>query len=172
MAVRQNAPVTDPLLAAAADLPLQTIPAGEVFIEEGTDPGRLLVLVSGEVTVERDGVPFARIDRPGAIFGEMAAVLHQPATASARASTEVVVHVVDDPEAFLTERPGAALAVLRVTATRLDRMTQYLVDVKAQFAEEEGHLGMVGSILDTLVNHQGAPARTGSARDPEGDHVH
>jgi CRP/FNR family transcriptional regulator, cyclic AMP receptor protein len=31
---------------------------------------------------------------------------------------------------------------------------------------------MVGSILDTLVNHQGPAARTGSARDPEGDHVH
>ena len=164
--------MTDPLLAAAADLPEETIPAGTAFIEEGTDPGRLLVLVSGEVVVERDGVPFARIDRPGAIFGEMAAVLRQPATATARAATEIVVHVADDPEAFLTERPGAALAVLRVTAGRLDRMTQYLVDVKAQFAEEEGHLGMVGSILDTLVHHQGAPARTGSARDPEGDHAH
>ena len=70
--------MTDPLLAAAADLPLETIPAGGVFIEEGTDPGRLLVLVSGEVTVEREGVPFARIDRPGAIFGEMAAVLASP----------------------------------------------------------------------------------------------
>lgn len=164
--------MTDPLLAAAADLPQETIPAGTVFIEEGTDPGRLLVLVSGVVTVERDGVPFARIDRPGAIFGEMAAVLRQPATATARADTDVVVHVAEDPEWFLTERPGAALAVLRVTAARLDRMTQYLVDVKAQFAEDEGHLGMVGSILDTLVHHQGPAARTGSARDPEGDHVH
>jgi CRP/FNR family transcriptional regulator, cyclic AMP receptor protein len=164
--------MSDPLLAAAADLPRATYPADSVLIEEGTDPGRLLVLVTGEVVVERDGVPFARIDRPGAIFGEMAAVLRQPATATVRAATDVVVHVADDPEAFLTERPGAALAVLRVTAGRLDRMTQYLVDVKAQFAEQEGHLGMVGSILDTLVHHQGAPARTGSARDPEGDHLH
>ena len=159
--------MTDPLLAAAADLPLETIPAGGVFIEEGTDPGRLLVLVSGEVTVERDGVTFARIDRPGAIFGEMAAVLGQPATATARAATEVVVHVVDDPERFLTERPGAALAVLRVTAARLDRMTQYLVDVKQQFAGLTGHLGMVDQILDSLVHHQSGPTKTGSVRDPE-----
>ena len=91
--------MTDPLLAAAADLPLETIPAGGVLIEEGTDPGRLLVLVSGEVTVERDGVPFARIDRPGAIFGEMSAVLGQPATATARAATDVVVHVDRRPRA-------------------------------------------------------------------------
>jgi CRP-like cAMP-binding protein len=164
--------MTDPLLAAAADLPLETISAGTAFIEEGTDPGRLLVLVAGEVTVERDGVPFARIDRPGAVFGEMAAVLGQTATATARAATDITVHVADDPEAFFSQRPGAALAVLRVTASRLDRMTQYLVDVKSQFAEAEGHLGMVGSILDTLVHQQGPAARTGSARDPEGDHVH
>lgn len=168
----QTWPMSDPLLAAAADLPQATYPADSVLIEEGTDPGRLLVLVSGEVVVERDGVPFARIDRPGAIFGEMAAVLRQPASATVRAVTDVRVHVADDPEAFLTEHPGAALAVLRVTAARLDRMTQYLVDVKSQFAEMEGHLGLVGSILDTLVHHQGPTARTGSARDPEGDHVH
>ena len=88
------------------------------------------------------------------------------------AATEVVVHVIDDPEAFLTERPGAALAVLRVTAARLDRMTQYLVDVKQQFSDLDGHLGMVGRILDTLVNHQAPATSAGSARDPEGDHIH
>ena len=164
--------MADPLLDTSDDLPRETVPAGTVLIEEGTDPGRLLILEAGEVIVERDGVPFARIDRPGAVFGEMAAVLRQPATATARAATEVRVRVATDPEAFLTDRPGAALAVLRVTAARLDRMTQYLVDVKAQFAEQDGHLGMVGSILDTLVHHQGPTARTGSARDPEGDHVH
>jgi CRP/FNR family cyclic AMP-dependent transcriptional regulator len=164
--------MADPLLEASEDLPRETLPAGTILIEEGTDPGRLLILESGEIVVEKDGVPFARIDRPGAIFGEMAAVLRQPATATARAATEVCVRVAGDPEAFLTERPGAALAVLRVTAGRLDRMTQYLVDVKAQFADEEGHLGMVGSVLDTLIHHQGPAARTGSARDPEGDHVH
>ena len=145
---------------------------GGILIEEGSDPGRLLVLVSGAVTVERDGVPFARIDQPGAIFGEMAAVLQQPATATARAASDVVVRVARDPQAFLTERPGVALAVLRTTAGRLDRMTQYLVDVKAQFAGEEGHLGMVDSILDSLLHHQGPTARSGSARDPEGDHYH
>ena len=35
-------------------------------------------------------------------------------------------------------------------------------------AELDGHLGMVDQILDTLVHHQSAPARPGSARDPEG----
>lgn len=163
--------VTD-LLALAADLPRETLRAGELLIEEGSPPARLLVLASGSVTVERDGVTFARIDTPGAVFGEMSAVLERPATATVRAESDVDVHVVDDPVAFLTERPGAALAVLRMTAARLDGLTQYLVDVKQQFAGAEGHLGMVDEILDTLVHHQAAAPRTGSVRDPEGSHDH
>ena len=160
------------LLALSADLPVETVPAGEVLIAEGSPPARMLVLVSGAVVVEHDGVPFARIDTPGAVFGEMSAVLDRPATATVRAVGDLQVHVVDAPLAFLTDRPGAALAVLRTTASRLDGLTHYLVDVKQQFADADGHLGHLDQILDTLVHHQGPTALTGSARDPEGDHDH
>jgi CRP-like cAMP-binding protein len=169
--VRQNGAMAD-LLELSADLPVSVIPAGDVLIEEGAEPTRMYVLVSGSVTVERDEVAFARIDSPGSVFGEMSVVLGRPATATVRATTDVEVRVIGDPEAFLTERPGAALIVLRTTAARLDGLTQYLVDVKSQFAGQGGHLGMVGEILDTLVHHQAPAARTGSSRDPEGDHQH
>jgi CRP/FNR family cyclic AMP-dependent transcriptional regulator len=158
----------DDLLALCADLPVRLLAAGELLIEEGLRPNQLFVLESGAVTIERDGTPFARIDSPGAVFGELSFVLGQPATATVRAAADVTVRVVDDPEGFLTERPGAALAVLRMTAARLDGLTQYLVDVKQQFSGLSGHLGMVDQILDTLVHHQGPRASTGSARDPEG----
>jgi CRP-like cAMP-binding protein len=163
--------VTD-LLSLSSQLPLETIADGEVLIEEGAPPGRLLVLAAGHVVVEHGGVPFARIDSPGAVFGEMSAVLDRPATATVRAVGEVQVRVADDPVSFLTDHPGAALTVLRTTASRLDGMTRYLVDVKRQLADAGGHLGLVDQILDTLVHHQGPAASTGSARDPEGDHDH
>lgn len=155
------------MLEFCADLPTLIIPEGEVLIAEGADPSRLLVLISGSVTVEKDGVPFARIDHPGAVFGEMSWVLDRTATATVRAATPVQVHVMDDPDTFLAENPGAAVAVLRMTAMRLDGLTQYLVDVKQQFAGLTGHLGMVDQILDSLVHHQSGPTRTGSVRDPE-----
>ena len=155
------------LLELCAGLPVVSTPAGGLLIDEGTRPDRLLVLVDGAVTIERDGIPLARVDAPGAVFGEMSAVLGRPATATVRAATDVRVHVVEDPLTFLMERPGVALAVLRVTAARLDGMTRYLTDVKQQLAGEEGHLGRVGQILDTLLHHQGAPAKPGSVRDPE-----
>jgi len=156
------------LLDFCADLPVESTSAGEVLIEEGSPPGRMLVLVSGSLTVERDGVPIARIDTPGAVFGEMSVVLGKPATATLRADSDVRVHVIEDPMTFLVEQSGAALAVLQTTASRLDGLTQYVADVKQQLAGSEGHLGMVGEILDTLVHHQGVAARPGSARDPEG----
>jgi CRP/FNR family transcriptional regulator, cyclic AMP receptor protein len=159
--------VTD-LLALCADLPVRRLAPGELLIEEGTHPNQLFVLEEGAVTIERDGTPFARIDSPGAVFGELSFVLAQPATATVRAADEVGVRLVEDPEAFFTERPSAALAVLRMTATRLDGLTQYLVDVKQQFSGFTGHLGMVDQILDTLVHHQAPRATPGSARDPEG----
>ena len=156
------------MLPLCADLPVESVPAGAVLIAEGSSPARILILASGAVTVERDGTPFARIDTPGSVFGEMSVVLDRPATATVRATSDVQVYVADDPERFLTERPGAALAVLRTTASRLDGLTQYLVDVKQQFAGLDGHLGMVDGILDTLVHHQGPRPRPGSARDPMG----
>lgn len=160
------------LLDLSSDLPVVTMTAGQVLIEEGATSARLLVLESGEVVVEHDGVAFARIDRPGAVFGEMSAVLDRPATATVRAVSDVRLRVAGDPVGFLTDRPGAALQVLRTTASRLDGMTQYLVDVKRQYADADGHLGMVDRILDTLLHHQGPAARPGSARDPEDTHAH
>jgi CRP/FNR family transcriptional regulator, cyclic AMP receptor protein len=170
-ASRQTRRVTTNLLAFSDDVPVESVAPGAVLIAEGTHPQQMLVLVDGSVVVEHDGVSFARIDTPGAVFGEMSALLGQPASATVRAVEGVHVKVVSDPLGFLTERPGAALAVLRTTASRLDGLTRYLVDVKRQFADVGGHLGLVDQILDQLVHHQGLPAQTGSTRDPEGDHA-
>jgi len=163
--------VTD-LLALCGDLPVQVLAAGEVLVAEGAPPSALWILQSGTLVVERDGVPFARIDTPGAVFGEMSVVLDRPVTATVRASSDVQVRVVEDPQSFLISRPEATLTVLRTTAARLDGLTQYLVDVKRQFSGHEGHLGMLDEILDTLVHHQGPPARPGSVRDPDDTAAH
>jgi CRP-like cAMP-binding protein len=161
------APRSRTLLDEAADLPtLQAVP-GDVLIEEGTHVGRLLVLVSGTVQVERDGVAIVRVSEPGAVFGEMSLVLQTPATATVRAVEPTVLKVADDPMGFLASHPGAALLMLKVSAHRVDAMTRYLVDVKQQYADTGGHLGMVDTVLDMLANQQVPPARPGSVRDPD-----
>jgi CRP/FNR family cyclic AMP-dependent transcriptional regulator len=94
-------------------------------------------------------------------------VLDKVATATVRATSDVEAYVIAEPLDFLRDKPGAALAVLRMTAARLDGVTQYLVDVKRQYADRDDHLGMVDGILDALVHHHPRQVRTGSVRDPE-----
>lgn len=158
------------MLALCSDLPERHLDAGDRLIEQGAEPGPLYVLVEGELVIERDGDPFARIDTPGAIFGEMAVVLGRPASATVRSEGRTVVRVADDPLTFLTERPGAALAALRNAATRLDSLTRYLTDVKRQYADLSGHLGMVDDVLNVLVHHHPPPTSAGSRREPEPDY--
>jgi CRP-like cAMP-binding protein len=156
------------LLDLAAGLPLVTYPAGEVLIEQGDSEVRLLVLVHGAVTVERDGVTVARITEPGSVFGEMSLALRRPATATVRCESDAQLRVADEPTTFLADNPGAALELLRISAARVDALTSYLVDVKRQYADEPGHLGMLDTVLGALVQQQPGRARPGSVRDPDG----
>jgi CRP/FNR family transcriptional regulator, cyclic AMP receptor protein len=155
------------LLSLSADLDEVSVEAGAELIVQGRSAQPIYVLVEGSVVVERDGLAFASVDHPGALFGEMSTVMGTPATATVRASAPSTVRVATDAHAFLA-RPGVALAVLRLTATRLDAMTRYLSDVRAQFEHSADHLGMVDGVLESLLQHQAPAVRPGSARDPEG----
>ncbi len=155
------------MLDVAAGLPLVEYPSGTTVIEQGASEVRLLVLVRGTVTVERDGVTVARISEPGSVFGEMALALRRPATATVRCESDAQFRVAQEPAAFLAHNPGVALELLRISAARVDALTSYLVDVKRQYADQTGHLGMLDTVLGALVQQQPGRARPGSVRDPE-----
>lgn len=156
------------MLELVRDLPRVEASVGDVVVQQGDPRLRLFVLLSGSVVVERDGIVVARTSSPGAVFGEMAIALGRPATATVRCTTDSQLAVADDPTTFLHERPGAALELLRVSAARVDALSQYLVDVKRQFADHDDHLGMLDTVLGALSHQQAPSARPGSARDPDG----
>jgi len=54
-------------------------------------------------------------------------------------------------------------------AERLNFVTSYLADLKYQYGDAPG-LSMVSDVLTRLAQHQGLPAQSGSARDPEPDY--
>ena len=51
-------------------------------------------------------------------------------------------------------------------AERLNYVTGYLADLKCQYGDAPG-LSMVETVLTRLAQRQDAPARSGSARDPD-----
>jgi CRP-like cAMP-binding protein len=153
------------MLAAARDLPELTYDDGVDVLTEGAHDGRLLILTSGSVEVSRDGVPVSVIDQPGAIFGELAALLDSASTATVRSRGTTTFRVCDDPKDFFQQSPDVAIAVATTLARRLDSLTKYLADVRQQYADREGHLGLVDVVLESLSVHQGAVADPGSDRE-------
>jgi len=150
-----------------AGLPERIFGAGEVVIQEGA-PGSLFVLAEGAVEVLKGNLRVNLVDEPGAIFGEVSALLGIPPMATVRALERSRFYVVDDGLAFIVSRPELALAVARLLASRLMSVTSYLVDVKKQFEDQESHLGIVDEVLETLVHTQGTEVvDRGSDREPD-----
>jgi CRP-like cAMP-binding protein len=154
---------------AFTDLPLRTFDTGETVLAEGHRSGMLYVLASGRVEVLKEGVQINVIGERGAFFGEVSVLLDEPHTATVRALEPTTFHVVDEPLVFLRSRPVLALEVARLLARRVHYLTTYLVDVKRQFADSGGHLGIVDEILESLAHHQEPEVSAGSDRCPEPD---
>ena len=79
----------------------------------------------------------SRVFEPGAIVGEMSALLGRPASASVRARTPVTVYAIDDPEKFFEKSPAVLLEIARTLARRLDATTAHLADNRHRFAGAE-----------------------------------
>ena len=59
-------------------LPLVTFKAGETVLAAGSRTGRLLILKTGKVSIVKEGIEIAKVAEPGAVFGEISALLDQP----------------------------------------------------------------------------------------------
>ena len=157
----------DELLTLADNYPRRTVDAGEVLLTDGSPVPALYVLVEGALRVEKSGVPITTVSEPGACVGEMSLLLDVPATADVVADTESIVAVVDDAAERLATDPQLAIALARLLAARLHAMTTYLADLKQQYADHEGGLGMVDVVLEQLLRTAGPRSELGSERDPE-----
>jgi CRP-like cAMP-binding protein len=154
------------LLEIAAGYPRRTLAEGEVLLTDGGNVDALYVLVSGALRVEKGGVAVAALAQPGACVGEMSLLLGIPATADVVAVTASEVAVIDDARAML-DAGGLTFELARMLAGRLQVMTTYLVDLKHQYADHEGGLGMVDVVLGTLMQGAGPKRELRSVRDPD-----
>jgi ATP-binding cassette, subfamily B, bacterial len=79
----------------AAKMERQDIASGEGVVEEGGLDERFYVVLSGMLTVSQKDLGPRRVLRPGDYFGEVAAAMRVPRTASVRALTPAVVASCD-----------------------------------------------------------------------------
>jgi CRP/FNR family transcriptional regulator, cyclic AMP receptor protein len=109
-------------------LPVTTYHAGETIMSDGSKTGRLFILKSGEVAVLKNSAELARVDQPGAAFGELSALLDQPHLADVRALQDSDFHVAD--VTLLEKDPVLLLAVARTLARRFVIAHESLVALK------------------------------------------
>jgi CRP/FNR family transcriptional regulator, cyclic AMP receptor protein len=155
------------LLSIARGHPQRSVSAGEVLIADGDSVDALYVLLEGALRVEKGGMTVATVTEAGTCVGEMSLLLGISATADVVASEPSVLAVIEDASAMLEGESGLPVALARLLATRLHVMTGYLADIKNQYADHEGGLGMVDVVLGSLMRGSGARSELGSERDPE-----
>ncbi len=109
------------------------------------------MLKSGTVEVRRSGTVVTTIDAPGAVLGEMSALLERPHTASVVAATDVEAYGLEDGIAFLRERPALALHVAALLAERLDTTTSLLNRLKAGAEEKKRDTSLIVRLLGFLA---------------------
>ena len=141
---------------ATAKAPRRQVEAGDALLVEGQSSGRLYVLIDGTIEVLRGDTTIVVTSAPGAVFGEMSALLGRPHSATVRAISDATVYELSDSAAFLRSHPEVAYSVAQLLAQRLNAATSYLVDLKHQFQSYENHFGMVDEVLESLVHHQGS----------------
>ena len=99
------------------------VPAGKVLIRQGELGDDLMIIVSGAVSVERDGTEVNSLG-VGEFFGEIAVIDRGPRTATVTSETPCRLLVVNhrDFHALMEEFPEVAAQVLATLAHRLRRL--------------------------------------------------
>ena len=128
-----------------ARLPVLQFQPGEIILAAGSTTGRLLVLRQGAVEILRDGIQIARVSEPGAVFGELAALLNKPHTADVRALERSEFNVAD-ATALLTDSPTTLLYVAALLAQRLDSANTALLDVRRQLQSSKSPIEIAKSV--------------------------
>lgn len=131
-------------------LPVETFRAGEALVEAGTASGKLFVLREGEVEVVRDGVVIGTVAEPGAVIGEISALLGQPHAADVRALRTSSFHV-GEAGPMLRADPAMSLHVAVGLARRLHAVNSRVIEMQRETDARDGPRGAFDEDLDALA---------------------
>src|SRR5215468_4432418 len=134
-----------------AALPVRTYEAGETVVANGSRTNELLILRNGNVAVIKEGIEIAKVTEPGAVFGEISALLDCPHTADVRTLTTSQFHVAQ-PAAL--QDPAALFYVAAILARRLDRTNQALIELKSEIQDKPR--GVIDKTIEKMERLLGA----------------
>jgi CRP/FNR family transcriptional regulator, cyclic AMP receptor protein len=119
----------------------QSLPAGTVLLKQGTRSGKLFILLDGTIEVKREETLVATIDEPGAMFGEMSALLDIDHTANVVAATPVTVYHFADAAGFLQSDPADRPPRRAQAGATAEHRHDLSRGLKRQYSGHSNHLG-------------------------------
>jgi CRP-like cAMP-binding protein len=125
----------------------RTLVPGEELILQGAAGGALYILVSGELSVERDGVAITTITARNALVGEMSVLLGTPNSATVRAVGPATVRALENAREYLMEDAELTFRLAALVASRLDATTALLVDLSKHHPAQQGLLARILSAI-------------------------
>jgi len=147
------------LLSLASSPPSRTLEPNEELIIQGGPGGDLFVLESGELSIERDGVPVTTITTPNALVGEMSVFLGARNSATVRAVGYTTVKVIHDARKALLADSELALELSALVARRLDATTALLVQLNNE-QPNKAEQGLLSRLLSAVHLSGGDEHRT------------
>ena len=144
-------------------LPLATYKIGETVLASGSRTGRLLILKKGAVTIIKETINIAKVTEPGAVLGELSALLDQPHTADVHATETSQFYVAD--AALLVQDPIVLLYVAGVLAQRLVGANKALIELKGQLQAGQPR-SMIGNTIEKIEGLLGPGANLAYAGYP------
>jgi len=134
-------------------LPIATYEAGETVLSAGSSTGQLLILKTGKVSIVKENVEIAKVAEPGAVFGELSALLNQPHAADVCALEASQFHIAE-AAALIGDDPAALLYIASVLARRLDSANQALIELKRQVqaGQSRSEIGQTIKKMETLLS--------------------
>jgi CRP/FNR family cyclic AMP-dependent transcriptional regulator len=112
---------------SVATLPLATFRPNETVLAAGSKTGRLFILKQGAVAIIEEGIEIAKVTEPGAVFGEVSALLDTPHTADVRALESSQFYVAD---ADILQDKAALRHVAAILARRLVNANEAFIELK------------------------------------------
>jgi CRP-like cAMP-binding protein len=133
-----------------ASRPTRSLDDQEILLVQGEGGGDFYILMSGRLSVIRDGVSIATIDQPGTLVGEMSVLRGTPYSATVRADGPAKVRVVRDANKLLDSEPGLARRVAALVAGRLDATSALLAELAKQNKGKPSEQGLLNRIFASL----------------------
>ncbi|MCM8540680.1 MAG: cyclic nucleotide-binding domain-containing protein [Lentisphaeraceae bacterium] len=102
----------------------QTIMSGSILLTEGESPCPTYVLINGAVKVTTGGVEIGIFKNAGDTFGEMAAILEGPVSATVETVEDSEMYVINNFSEFLSKNPSICVDLLKNSYHRLAQMNK------------------------------------------------